>query len=144
MYLCVSSLSSYGAIILLFLLVSGYHGNVLCHPHSSCYIEGFSFGGLLACCVMANLWQESRISAEILLKQTTCITFGTPFMNIQLIDQVLRMFPDLKKCIHSIYLKEDLFPQIMGYVSLADSTQDKKQVSTIKMQEVKERGQVCT
>ena len=82
---------------------------------------------MLACCVMANLWRESQISAEILLKQTTCITFGLPFMKIQLIDQALRLCPDLKKSIHSIFLKEDLFPQIMGYVSLAAITHLREQ-----------------
>lgn len=74
---------------------------------------------------MANLWNESRISSEILLRQTTCITFGVPFLNIQLIDQVLKLLPDLKKCIHSVFLKEDLFPQIMGYLRAAESTEEK-------------------
>ena len=94
---------------------------------------------------MANLWQESRISSEILLKRTTCITFGVPFMKIQSIDQVLRMSPDLKKCIHSIYLKEDLFPQIMGYVSLAGSTYESEQptvMSKPQMQEAEDKRQV--
>jgi hypothetical protein len=93
--------------------------------HYRVVLTGFSFGGLLACCVMANLWQDSRISAEVLLKQTTCIIFGAPFIKIQLIDQVLKMFPDLKKSIHSVFLKDDLFPQIMGYVSLAEPKEKK-------------------
>jgi hypothetical protein len=100
--------------------------------------KGFSFGGLLACCVMANLWQESRISADILLKQATCITFGVPFMKIQLIDQVLRMSPDLKKSVHSVYLKEDLFPQIMGYVSLAGSTHENEQSTVMARPQLQE------
>lgn len=95
---------------------------------------GFSFGGMLACCVMANLWQESRISAQVLLKQTACITFGLPFMKIQLVDQVLKMCPDLKRCIHSVFLKEDLFPQIMGYLSLAAATDQ---------EDLKNNSQVC-
>ena len=69
---------------------------------------------------MANLWRESQISADILFRQVTCIAFGQPFMKIELIDTVLRISPDLKKSIHSVLLKEDLFPQIMGYVSMAD------------------------
>ena len=86
---------------------------------------------------MANLWQESRISAEVLLKQTTCIIFGTPFMKIQMIDRVLRIAPDLRKCIHSVFLKDDLFPQIMGYVSLAGSTpnQDRAKLPRQKKQD---------
>jgi hypothetical protein len=82
---------------------------------------------MLACCIMANLWQESRISAKVLLKRATCITFGQPFMKIQLVDQVLRMCPDLEKSIHSVFLKDDLFPQLMGYASLAAATQHKEQ-----------------
>ena len=78
---------------------------------------------------MANLWKESRISAETLLKQAVCIAFGLPFMKIQLIDQVLRMCPDLKKSIHSIFLKEDLVPQIMGYVSLAAAAQNEEMIA---------------
>jgi hypothetical protein len=90
-------------------------------------LTGFSFGGMLACCIMANLWQESRISAEVLLKRATCIMFGQPFMKIQLVDQVFKMCPDLKKSIHSVFLKEDIFPQIMGYASLTAATQHGKQ-----------------
>ena len=91
---------------------------------------------------MANLWQESRISADILLKQATCITFGVLFMKIQVIDQVLRMSPDL---IHSVYLKEDLFPQIMGYVSLASFTHEIEQFTAMartQLQEAEDKIQV--
>ena len=91
---------------------------------------------------MANLWQESRISAEVLLKQTTCIVFGTPFMKIQMIDRVLRIAPDLRKCIHSVFLKEDLFPQIMGYVSLAGSTPNQDRAKLPRVQESEEARQV--
>ena len=81
---------------------------------------------------MARLWQESRISATVLLKQTTCIAFGVPFMSIPLIQQGLRVAPDLNKCIHSVFLKEDLFPQIMGYISLAASTLDTEEAKESK------------
>lgn len=91
---------------------------------------GFSFGGMLACCVMANLWQESQISAEDLQKQAMCITFGQPFMKIQLVDEVLRICPEFKKSIHSVFLKDDLFPQIMGYVSLSATSQHREQTAS--------------
>lgn len=109
-----------------------------------CVSIGFSFGGTLACCVMANLWQESQISAEVLRKQAMCITFGQPFMKIQLVDEVLGICPELRKSIHSVFLKDDLFPQVMGYVSLAAVSQHREQTASRNApQAPDETRQVC-
>ena len=92
---------------------------------------------------MATLWQESLINADILLKQAACITFGQPFIKIQLVDEVLRMHPDVKKSIHSVFLKDDLVPQIMGYVSLAAATLQHEQAVSRKSMQAPDDKQVC-
>ena len=79
------------------------------------YLTGFSFGGMLACCVAANLWKSSHISATTLEQSVVCITFGQPLIKIKFFQEVAKDCPGLENTIHSIFWKEDVIPQILRY-----------------------------
>ena len=79
------------------------------------YDTGFSFGGMLACCVAANLWEETYVSIDTLQKN---VTYGQPMINIPFVKEAIRHFPQLRNTIHLIYDKEDTFPLVFRYFNI--------------------------
>ena len=79
---------------------------------------GFSFGGMLACCVAARLWQ-STTDQDVLLQRVICITFGQPFLHIKMVEDQIRICPKFEKSIHSVFNKDDFVPLMIGCLGLA-------------------------
>lgn len=79
---------------------------------------GFSFGGMLACCVAANIWKNSYQSTQSLEENVICITFGQPLISIPFVLEATRMFPEFEKTIHSVFDKRDLVPRILRYFNV--------------------------
>lgn len=79
-------------------------------------MTGFSFGGLLAAAVAAQVWDSPYISSSLLKDNMTCITFGQPHVAIQVIQKVVRRRPEIVSTTHAIYLEEDLIPSIMSFL----------------------------
>lgn len=78
-------------------------------------ISGFSFGGMLACCVAANIWEMSFISTEVLEKDVVCITFGQPLIAIPFVQSVMEKFPTFETTVHSVLDREDVVPHLFHY-----------------------------
>ena len=74
---------------------------------------GFSFGGLLACAVAAQVWHSSYISSQHLQENLVCITFAQPHLEVPQLEEVARECPDIWSTIHCIYYKEDLVPRLV-------------------------------
>ena len=70
---------------------------------------------MLACCVAANIWEMSYISAKVLEKNVVCITFGQPLITIPFVQNVMKKFPQFEATIHSIFDKEDIIPRLLRY-----------------------------
>lgn len=91
-------------------------------PLHGCYtmvlILGFSFGGMLACYVAANLWKTSFISGDVLEKNVVCITFGQPLIPIPYVEEAIRDFPQFEATIHAVYDKDDFFPRVLYYFNV--------------------------
>ena len=81
---------------------------------------GFSFGGMLACYVAANLWKMSFISGDVLEKNVVCITFGQPLIPISYVEKAIKDFPKFEATIHAVYEKDDFFPRVLYYYSIGD------------------------
>lgn len=81
-------------------------------------IVGFSFGGMLACYVAANLWKTSFISGDVLEKNVACITFGQPLIPIGYVEEAIKHFPQFEATIHAVYDKDDLFPRVLYYFNV--------------------------
>ena len=79
---------------------------------------GFSFGGMLACYVAANLWRKSFISGDVLEKNVLCITFGQPLITIPYVEEAIKDFPALESTIHCVYDKEDFFTRVFHYFAI--------------------------
>lgn len=78
---------------------------------------GFSFGGMLACCVAARLW-HSTTDRDVLLQRVICITFAQPFLKIKMIEEEIEICPQFEKSIHSIFNKDDLVPLMIRCLDL--------------------------
>ena len=76
---------------------------------------GFSFGGLLACYIAANIWKNSYISIDELKRSVACISFGQPLVTLSFIQDVIKKFPTFEDTIHSIFDKEDIVPRLLRY-----------------------------
>lgn len=79
---------------------------------------GFSFGGMLACYVAANLWKMSFISGDVLEKNVVCITFGQPLIPIPYVEEAIKNFPQFEATIHAVYDKDDFFPRVLYYYNV--------------------------
>ena len=79
---------------------------------------GFSFGGMLACYMAANLWRMSFISGDVLEKNVICITFGQPLIPIPYVEEAIKDFPKLENTIHAVYEKDDFFPRVLYYYNV--------------------------
>ena len=81
---------------------------------------GFSFGGMLACCVGAQLWR-STTDREILLQRVVCITFGQPFLQIKMVQDEIDICPQFEQSIHSVFSKDDVVPLMFSYLHVDES-----------------------
>ena len=76
------------------------------------FFVGFSFGGLVACAVTAQVWHSSYISSQHLQENLTCITFAQPHLEVPLLEEIARECPSIAGTIHCIYYNEDLIPRL--------------------------------
>lgn len=74
---------------------------------------GFSFGGMLACCIAARLWKESVIPIDVLEDRVICITFGQPLIAISYVQDTINTITKFENTIHAIYDQEDVFPRLL-------------------------------
>ena len=84
----------------------------------SFFMLGFSFGGMLACYVAANLWKMSFISGDLLEKNVICITFGQPLIPVPYVEEAIKDFPQFETTIHAVYDKDDFFPRVLYYYNV--------------------------
>ena len=77
---------------------------------------GFSFGGVLAQMVAAQLWLLPHTRTDQLMSNVICITFGQPLIQSLLLTHVAESYPDFKNSVHAIGLKDDNFPSIVERV----------------------------
>ena len=91
-------------------LITRFYGtDISCFP-------GFSFGGMLACCIAANIWRRSQINADVLKEQVICITFGQPLISIRFVQEVIRdCGPQFERTIYSMFNKDDVIPGLLQY-----------------------------
>ena len=90
-----------------------FHGNT-----SS--LLGFSFGGMLACCIAANIWRRSQINADVLKEQVICITFGQPLISIPFVQEVIRdCGQQFEGTIYSMFNKDDAIPGLLQYFHIS-------------------------
>ena len=82
------------------------------------YFLGFSFGGMLACCIAANIWRRSQINADVLKEQVICITFGQPLISIPFVQEVIEDYPKFEATICSMFNKDDVIPGLLQYFSI--------------------------
>ena len=83
--------------------------------HVSTFLLGFSFGGMLACCIAANIWRRSPINADVLKEQVICITFGQPLICIPFVQEVIQNSPQFESTIYSMFTKDDIIPGLLQY-----------------------------
>lgn len=83
-------------------------------------VVGFSFGGMLACCVTTKLWREptSALNTALLRNNVTCITFGQPLIRIPYVQETIEVFPLLEQTIHLVLNKEDYIPGLLHYYEI--------------------------
>ena len=92
------------------------------------FFAGFSFGGVLAQMVAAQLWLLPHTRTDQLMSNVICITFGQPLIQSLLLTHVAESYPDFKNSVHAIGLKDDNFPSIVEKI---DSQTITKRVSII-------------
>ena len=100
-------------------LILSWHKQLF-HSKTCIYIHvlvGFSFGGMLACCVAARLW-HSTTNRDVLLERVICITFAQPFLQIKMVEEQIEICQQFRKCIHSIFNKADLVPLMIRCLDL--------------------------
>ena len=84
---------------------------------------GFSFGGMLASCVSARLWQNMTTADQaFLLQHVICITFGQPFLQIKMVQEEIQICPKFEQSIHSIFYKDDVVPLMLSYLHVDESS----------------------
>ena len=78
-------------------------------------VLGFSFGGLLACSIIAKLWNLPFFNSDILLQNVACIMFGPPYINFSSpllhLEEAIHQFPDILQSFHSFHLRDDIIPK---------------------------------
>ena len=77
---------------------------------------GFSFGGMLACCVCAQLWHNTMADQEALAQDIICITFGQPLLPIKVVEDEIAISPLFERSIHCIFNKDDSVPLALSYL----------------------------
>lgn len=88
------------------------------------FFLGFSFGGLLASTVAAQVWDSPYISSDLLKENLACITFGQPLVTLQIVQKVAMQRPDLTATIHTVYSQDDCVPQLMRFLDESWSSEE--------------------
>ena len=91
---------------------------------ASLFFIGFSFGGVLAQMVAAQLWLLPHTRTDQLMSNVICITFGQPLVQSLLLTHVAESYPDFKNSIHAIGLKNDNLPTIMEKIDSLTITKE--------------------
>ena len=100
-------------------------------------IIGFSYGGMLACCVTSYLWRAGfLLSIALLQKNVTCITFGQPLINIPYVSNTILRFPELEETIHLILDKQDKVPGLLHYLQVGCILKAAKQGKDIALDRI--------
>ena len=60
------------------------------------------------------MWHTPYISSDLLKKNMTCITFGQPQVEVDIIKEVARRRPEMVTTINAIFITEDHIPNLMG------------------------------
>ena len=89
----------------------------------NCFL-GFSFGGLLANTVAAQVWDLPYLSADLLKENLACITFGQPHVTLQIVQKVAMQRPELTATIHAVYSQDDCVPQLMRLLDESWSSEE--------------------
>ena len=85
---------------------------------TACFYEGYSFGGMLACYVAANLWKENCVTLDILQRNVVCITFGQPLIELPFVNSVTGRFSEMfQQSVHTYFSHDDPFPFLLRYFS---------------------------
>ena len=84
--------------------------------------SGFSFGGVLAQMLAAQLWLLPLTNTEMLKSNVICITFGQPLIQSEQLSHVAEIFPDFKNNVHAIGLENDGFPSVVEKLDSLNST----------------------
>ena len=92
--------------------------------HLASLFAGFSFGGVLAQMVAAQLWLLPHTRTDQLMSNVICITFGQPLIQSLLLTHVAESYPDFKNSIHAIGLKNDNLPTIMEKIDSLTVTKE--------------------
>lgn len=69
---------------------------------------------MLACYIIARLWDKAYISVDVLEKRVACITFGQPLLIIPYVQETSRKYGKFENTIHSIYDQDDIFPKLLA------------------------------
>ena len=60
-----------------------------------------------------------HLSLETLKKRVVCITFGQPLIRVGKIEETSRDCSYFKECIHSVLIKDDNVPSVLGLIENA-------------------------
>lgn len=88
------------------------------------FFLGFSFGGLLASTVAAQVWDLPYLSSDLLKENLACITFGQPHIALQIVQKVAMQRPDFTITIHTVYSQDDCVPQLMRFLDESWSSEE--------------------
>ena len=77
---------------------------------------GYSFGGMLACYVAANLWKENCVTLDVLQRNVICITFGQPLIELPFVNNATGRFSEaFKRSVHTYFSHDDPLPFLLRY-----------------------------
>ena len=76
---------------------------------------------MLASCVTARLWQNATADQTFLLQHVICITFGQPFLQIEMVQEEIQICPQFEQSIHSVFYKDDTVPLMLSYLHVDES-----------------------
>ena len=76
---------------------------------------------MLACCVAAKLWYSVTADRDVLLERVICITFGQPFLQIDMVEEEIAICPQFEQSIHSVFIKDDIVPLMFSYLAVEES-----------------------
>ena len=72
----------------------------------------------------AQVWGSPYISADLLKKNLVCITFGQPYVTLQIVKEVAMQRPEFTATIHTVYSQDDCVPQLMRYLDECWSSEE--------------------
>ena len=77
---------------------------------------GFSFGGLIACSLAAELVKIAFVRPETLRSRLMVITFGQPLIEMPLVKEIMKKHPCFREMVHCVFAEVDVLPQILSYL----------------------------